>query len=76
MRGLSLTSFVILVYGNAQGWVKATKGLRQEDPLSPFLFTIAVDVLSRIMLILEDNDLSEGFIVVKDRPSSLFTICR
>ena len=76
MRGLSLTSFVILVYGNAQGWVKATKGLRQEDPLSPFLFTIAVDVLSRIMLILEDNDLLEGFIVVKDRPSSLFTICR
>ena len=76
MRGLSLTSFVILVYGNAQGWVKATKGLRQEDPLSPFLFTIAVDVLSRIMLILEDNDLSEGFIVVKDRPSSPFTICR
>ena len=76
MRGLSLTSFVILVYGNAKGWVKATKGLREDDPLSPFRFIIAVDVLSRIMLILEDNDLSEGFIVVKDRPSSPFTICR
>lgn len=76
MRGLSLTSFVILVYGNAKGWVKTTKGLRQEDPLSPFLFTIAIDVLSRIMLILEDNGLLEGFIVVKDRPNSLFTICR
>ena len=36
-RCLSTVSYAILVNGNAKGWVKASRGLRQGDPLSHFL---------------------------------------
>ncbi|RVW28239.1 hypothetical protein CK203_083670 [Vitis vinifera] len=40
MRGcLSSSSFAILVNGNAKGWVKASRGLRQGDPLSPSFYS-------------------------------------
>ena len=47
--------------GNAKGWVKASRGLRQGDPLSPFLFTLVADVLSRMLLRAEKRNLLEGF---------------
>ena len=62
MRGcLSSATFAILVNGNAKGWVKASRGLRQGDPLSPFLFTIMADVLSRLLMRMEERGLLEGF---------------
>ncbi|RVW89246.1 hypothetical protein CK203_032617 [Vitis vinifera] len=51
----------VLVNGNAKGWVKASRGLRQGDPLSPFLFTIVADVLSRMLLKAEERNVLEGF---------------
>ena len=91
MRGcLSSVSYAILVNGNAKGWVKTSRGLRQGDPLSPFLFTIVVDVLSRMLLKAEERSLLEGFRVGRNRcmvshtpiynsqtiPSSLLTLVR
>lgn len=64
---LSSTSFVILVNGFAKVLVKAFKGLRHGDPLAPFFFSIAVDVLSRMVARIEDHGLLEGFFVGKDR---------
>ncbi|RVW67440.1 putative mitochondrial protein [Vitis vinifera] len=68
MRGcLSSVSYAILVNGNAKRWVKASRGLRQDDLLSPFLFTIVVDVLSIMMLRAEKRSLLEGFKVGMNR---------
>ncbi|RVW77727.1 Transposon TX1 uncharacterized 149 kDa protein [Vitis vinifera] len=72
MRGcLSSSSFAILVNGNAKGWVKASRGLRQGDPLSPFLFTLVADVLSRLMIRAEETGITEGFFVGRDRTRSV-----
>ena len=51
--------------GNAKGRVKGSRGLRQGDPLPPFLFTIVTDVLSRMMLRSEESELVEGIILGK-----------
>ena len=51
----------MLVNGTAKGWIKAYRGLRQADPLPPFLFTIVVDVLSRMLFRVEERGLFEGF---------------
>ena len=68
MRGcLSSTSFAILINGNAKGWVKAYKDLRQGDPLSPFLFTLVANVLSRLSVRVEERGLLEGFLVGRNR---------
>ena len=63
MRGcLSSTSFAILVNGSAKGWVKASRGLRQGDPLSPFLFMLVVDVRSRLVFKAEKRSLIDEFV--------------
>ncbi|RVW91468.1 Transposon TX1 uncharacterized 149 kDa protein [Vitis vinifera] len=51
----------------AKGWVKASKGLRQGDPLSPFLFTLVADVLSRMLMRAEERNMLEGFRVGRNR---------
>ncbi|KAJ9671310.1 hypothetical protein PVL29_025144 [Vitis rotundifolia] len=64
---LSSVSYAVLVNGNAKGWVKASRGLRQGDPLSPFLFTLVADVLSRFLLRAEERNMLEGFRVGRNR---------
>ncbi|RVW29083.1 hypothetical protein CK203_091584 [Vitis vinifera] len=46
-------------------WVKASRGLRQGDPLSTFLFTLVADVLSRMLLRADERNSLEGFRTLK-----------
>ncbi|RVW69991.1 Transposon TX1 uncharacterized 149 kDa protein [Vitis vinifera] len=64
---LSSVSYAVLVNGSAKGWVKASRGLRQGDPLSLFLFTLVADVLSRMLLRAEERNMLEGFRVGRNR---------
>lgn len=66
---LSFSHFSILVNGMPpRGFSSASQGLRQEDPLSPFLFTLVADALSQIQQKERSKTLLKDFGLEKSKP--------
>jgi hypothetical protein len=57
---ITTTSFSILLNGGSYGFFHPQRGLRQGDPLSPFLFIMGIEVLSRLLLRAENTGQIHG----------------
>ncbi|WMV42981.1 hypothetical protein MTR67_036366 [Solanum verrucosum] len=58
---ISTVNFSVLINGSPTGFFSSQRGLRQGDPLSPFLFIIAIESLNDMLKIAQENSWLKGF---------------
>ncbi|CAN1257445.1 Transposon TX1 uncharacterized 149 kDa protein [Linum perenne] len=68
---VTTASFSVLVNGESSGFFRSSRGLRQGDSLSPFLFIVVMEVLSGILHILQEEGRISGFCLNEARGSGV-----
>jgi hypothetical protein len=68
---ISTVRFSVIVNGSPTGFFDSSRGLRQGDPLSPLLFLLIMEVLSRMLRRSVERGFIKGFQVGRDRHSSV-----
>ena len=61
MECITMVTYSILVNGEPKGLITPTRGLRQGDPLSPYLFLFCVEGLNAILNQASENGDIHGF---------------
>lgn len=67
-RIISNNWYSILINGQPQGFFKSSRGIKQGDPLSPTLFIIAAECMSRALNALHRDEKFRGFGMPKWSP--------
>ena len=62
---ISTVKFLVLINGSPEGFLYAQRGIRQGDPLSPFLFIIAMEGLNNMLKIAKTTGRIQEFEVSK-----------
>jgi hypothetical protein len=77
MNCVTTVSFSILINGQPSPYFKLHRGIRQGDPLSPYLFILCADVFSGLITKAQNQSLIHGISIVQNAPkvSHLF-FCR
>ena len=69
MKCVSSVSYQVLINGEAKGHIKPSRGLRQGDPLSPFLFILCTEVLISHIKKAEEMKKLTGIKVARESPA-------
>ena len=64
----STMTYTILVNGEPRGLITPTRGLRQGDPLSPYLFLFCAEGLNAILNQARENGDIHGFSICRNGP--------
>ncbi|KAL5556124.1 hypothetical protein UlMin_038360 [Ulmus minor] len=71
MRCITIVSYSFLINGEVQGVLSPGRGLRQGDPLSPYLFVICDHGLSKMLTSFEQRKFFKGVSLAATCPSIL-----
>uniref|UniRef100_A0A803PE25 Reverse transcriptase domain-containing protein n=1 Tax=Cannabis sativa TaxID=3483 RepID=A0A803PE25_CANSA len=69
MKCISTTSHSFLINGSVYGSIQPSRGLRQGDPLSPYLFILCAEGLSALLRAKQDAGLLTGIAISRNAPS-------
>ena len=68
---ISTASFSVLINGSPAGFFQSSRGLRQGDPLSPYLFVIGMEALSCLINRAVDGNYLSGIKIANERGEDL-----